>query len=308
MKKWIVIVCSFMLLLSMSAFAFADEVEVTANEDGYENILFSNDYRGFCVDEGLEGAKVNDQFTVRPASELLSNKTEQNIANQLKVMMTKGFHSFFEKDGNGIYGITPYGIQLAQRVAWYYTDAYVSANFKDDIEKLVQQVDLWVAQGVTVADTGYVFEADDSTKIQMDFALLNTQIEGQQCFFAYKMAQTPIVHEQPSQPETPTNPESNPSQPPKGTEETPTNPEPNPSQPQKGAEETPTDTSDPTPPVDGSSTQPSTATDSPVDSPLTEQPIESVPKTGEAAGIAVGVLVGCMAAVGFVFLSNRKSR
>ncbi|MBR4867996.1 MAG: hypothetical protein IKU10_02470, partial [Clostridia bacterium] len=280
----------FMLLLSMSAFAFADEVEVTANEEGYENILFSNDYRGFCVDEGLEGAKVNDQFTVRPASELLSNKTEQNIANQFKVMMTKGFHSFFEKDGNGIYGITPYGIQLAQRVAWYYTDAYVSANFKDDIEKLVQQVDLWVAQGVTVADTGYVFEADDSTKIQMDFALLNTQTEGQQCFFAYKMTQTPIVHEQPSQPETPTNPE------------------PNPSQPQKGAEETPTDMPDSTPPVTGSSTQPSTATDSPVDSPLTEQPIESVPKTGEAAGIAVGVLVGCMAAVGLVFLSNRKSR
>ena len=54
-------------LLNLSAFATVAQITSVAQEPGYENILFRNGYRGFCVDEGLDGAMVGDVFEMIPA-------------------------------------------------------------------------------------------------------------------------------------------------------------------------------------------------------------------------------------------------
>ena len=288
MKKWMVICLSVLLLSLFSGLLVtADGItEVTAIEAGYENVLFSNEYRGFCVDEGLAGAEVSDKFTVCPAGEILNNNSGANVSNQLKVMMTKGFDFFFEKNQNGMYEITPYGLQLAQRVAWYYTDDYVSANYKTDIEQVVQKVDEWVALGITVADEGYVFQADETTNVQMDFVLLNTQKQGQQCFFAYHMTQTTV---EPSQPPAPPQPE------PETSTEIQTPTEPNLPQ-----EQTPTQViPDPVPPPgQGEPQSPDPSGGNPTVTPPERQPEQALPQTGDSSNVAVAVLLWCLAVAG----------
>ncbi len=292
MKKCIVICLSVLLVFSLYGLPItADGAEATATEAGYENILFSNEYRGFCIDEGLAGAEISDKFTVRPACEVLNNNSGANVSNQLKVMMTKGFDFFFEKDENGIYGITPYGLQLAQRVAWHYTDDYVSANYKTDIERVVQQVDEWVAMGITVADDGYVFQVDETTNMQVDFVLLNTQKQDQQCFFAYRLTQTPIV---PAEPVLPPTPEP----------ETPTEIQ-TPTEPNLPQEQTPTHIiPEPVPaPGQGEPQRPDPSGGIPSVTP----PDQALPQTGDNGNVAVAVFLWCLAVVGLTLLVKQRN-
>ena len=296
MKRWIAGILTLALLaVAASCLVAAAPVTVDAREQGYENVLFSNGYRGFCVDEGLSGANPGDHFTVAPAGELRSNGDNPvDISNTIKVMLAEGFHTFFAKGEDGQYLMTADGQWLAQRVTWHYTDGYTRDDERQqEIDQMVQQVETWVAQGKQVADEGHLFSVDDDTDVTIDFALLNTQIEGQQCFFAYQITQSEATEPDESEASGSLPEESDPA---------PSLPEE--SQPVSSLPEE----SQPAPSLPEES-KPSQV-DSPVTIPETQTDItdDIPPKTGDNSLFAVALVMGCISLLGLAVLLPKKSR
>ena len=67
-----VLAVTILLLLSMAMLPTVAEEETSLGK-GFTDILFSNDYRGFCLDNYKDGAYVDDKFTTTSASEATSN-------------------------------------------------------------------------------------------------------------------------------------------------------------------------------------------------------------------------------------------
>lgn len=272
MKRWFMFfLCLLMLSMSVTV-TCADSVTVTAHQAGYEHLLFSSGYYGFCVDEGLDGAEVGDSFTVAPASDTCSNGQDaRDVSHPIKVMLTEGFHHFFAKGEDGRYAMTADGQWLAQRMIWCYTDQYVRVDEKQqDIDRMMVLVEEWLTDARTVPDNGYRFSADEETDVTLDFALYNTRKEGQQCFFAYQITQHEVKGPGSIPGERPD--EGNPDSPTDIPTDTPTDP--------------PILLPDPTPPMD--------------------DPVH-IPQTGDHTSVAVSGLLLAVCAVGFLFLSkNRK--
>jgi len=65
MKKLVSLLVAIvmMLLVPVTALAENDTVTVTGNA-GYTNVLFSNEYRGFCIDQHMTESGMGDSFTL----------------------------------------------------------------------------------------------------------------------------------------------------------------------------------------------------------------------------------------------------
>ena len=74
------------LLLFLSSTVSAEAATVTAVSGGAENALFSNGYRGFCIDrwdaEAIEGVS----FAITDTSKALNNDDNQDVSQKLKVL------------------------------------------------------------------------------------------------------------------------------------------------------------------------------------------------------------------------------
>lgn len=90
MKRILFLLCAIVFMVSafpMMGVSAATET-VTALETGYENVLFSNDYRGFCLDRDLHGAQNGNPFIVTDTEAATSNYDSRVIAQELKVLFT----------------------------------------------------------------------------------------------------------------------------------------------------------------------------------------------------------------------------
>ena len=63
MKKLISVLLTFVMLLSVITVTSNAAEAVTSLSNGYSNVQFSNDYKGFCLDRDKAGAYTNDVFT-----------------------------------------------------------------------------------------------------------------------------------------------------------------------------------------------------------------------------------------------------
>ena len=194
MKKILSILFALVLIVSCAGVSVpvkAEGEEVTSLEKGFTNILFSNGYRGFCIDEdkaaaGDSGEKTDiyegatDSFKVLSASVAESNIDERNISNKLKMLFTYCFEEIFEKD-NGVYKIKNYSD--VQSVVWTYSDGerYMWGERKalwDKVESLEE---------VEIPDKGYQIVHSNGDVVTFDFSVMKPENEGVQYFFAYKL-------------------------------------------------------------------------------------------------------------------------
>lgn len=329
------------LVLATACFAVATSAEsVTSMEEEYRNVLFSNGFRGFCVDYGLEEAYVGDQFTVMPTSSAKNNESGADVSAYLKAVFTEGFHNFFTKNDQGVYEITTEKWDIPQRACWHFSDGY--ENYWDEISPTVQAAKTAVENGLVIPDSGYTKMVDETTEITFNFALMETQKEGQQCFFAYSVSQR-TIEQQPEDPELVDPPvEPDPEDPPVIPEDpedpvvTPTDPEPIvPDEPVVTPTDTPNDSEPETPtdvPADdddtnknnGTADGPQTGDDdngaNPPKDPqengndpiINDCPDEGIsqekdpPKTGDASSLAIAMVAMTAACGALVLLKKRK--
>ena len=188
MKKIVSIIIIGLLLL-FPAVVWAEEETVTSFETGDRNILFSNDYRGFCLDVNLKGAYEGDSFTaVDNTSAVTNNADRSDVSQLLKIMFTYCFEDVFVSDGNGSYDIMD--TNMIQAVVWHFTDnQYVWG----EQSKLVDKIEAY--DGPEIPDNGYELRMDNGDVISFDFMVMKPQNAEQQYFFSYKLTVGKVTHE-----------------------------------------------------------------------------------------------------------------
>ena len=193
MKRFLAVLLAAALIVCGVVTACAADT-VTALEKEYRNVAFSNGFRGFCVDYGLEEALVGDQFTLQPSSAARNNASGEEISAYLKAVFTEGFHYFFVKGNDGVYAITQDTWDLPQRACWHFSDGYES--YWEDISPIVEAAKTAVEGGLVIPDSGYTKMVDETTEVTFEFALMETMKDGQQCFFAYAVSQRTVEQNQ----------------------------------------------------------------------------------------------------------------
>ena len=96
MKRILCFTLTILLLLSQAVFIVSAETE-TSLENGDRNVLFSNGYRGFCLDQKKKGANTGDAFVPSDASNAQSNTDNSNISQLLKVLFTQCFEDILKQ-------------------------------------------------------------------------------------------------------------------------------------------------------------------------------------------------------------------
>lgn len=179
MKKLLTALLALMLLTTA---ALAEDT-VTALEAGNYDILFSNGYRGYCIDYGKQEADVNDVFRMTDTSKADNNETGEDISQHLKILFIENFDTLFKADGDTY--VTDDKIK-PQYYVWYFSDD--KENWRLD-PKVTDRIIALVKSGMTIPDHGYTI-VRDGKEIRFDFAVMkNTQEsrDSYQDFFAYKI-------------------------------------------------------------------------------------------------------------------------
>lgn len=185
MKKcaWIIMLALLLSTFYMPVMA-ADNV-VTANGDGYNDVMFSNGYNGFCLDKWMDMAYEGDAFIVKDTSEATNNVTGDDISQYLKIFLVDFFTDNFEKDSDGLYRIKD--ATNTQAVIYGFAD---SAKKDWDYKPLTDVVEKY-DEGRRISDHGETIEVGDD-KITFDFVVMKSQKADQQDFFGYKFTVTTI--------------------------------------------------------------------------------------------------------------------
>ncbi len=189
MKKIIsVAVLAVMVFLSIAVFASAEQI--TSTSSGFSNVTFSNGYHGFCIDADLSGAYSGDSFTsADDTSAAENNDDKRDVSQQLKILFVLCFEDMFVSDGNGGYVMDSLKASSSvQTAVWHFTDGqYIYSESKTFVER-VNAYD-----GPEIPDEGYVLQLANGDNITFYFMVVEPQKDGQQSFFAYKIA----VNEEP---------------------------------------------------------------------------------------------------------------
>ena len=78
-KKFLCVVMTVVFLLSSVIVAPATADDTTALGNGFTNVIFSNEYRGFCLDRYKSGAYIGDVFTPTETSKATNNINNGDI-------------------------------------------------------------------------------------------------------------------------------------------------------------------------------------------------------------------------------------
>ncbi len=180
MKKIAYLLIAILCISLLSFTATAASIE-TSLGTGDRYILFSNGYRGFCLDVKLKGAYAGDTFTqAKDTSVATNNNSANDISQMLKVLFTQCFEDIFVSDGNS--GYTIGDTNTIQAVVWHFSDGqYVWGNQL----ALVNAVEAYT--GPNIPDNGYTLTLDDGNIITFYFTVMQPQNADQQDFFAYKI-------------------------------------------------------------------------------------------------------------------------
>ena len=180
-KKILCIVMTVVFLLSSVIVVPVIANDVSALENGNTNVVFSNDYRGFCLDRDKSGAYSGDVFTPVNASTATSNIDGSNVSQKIKVLLTQCFDELYIFDeASGYYILND--TNTVQGVVWHFTEnQYVWGVQKT----LVEKVNAYT--GPEIPDNGYVHTLSNGDTVTFYFLVMQTQKSNQQDFFAYKI-------------------------------------------------------------------------------------------------------------------------
>lgn len=90
------------MLLILPASIFANSNVETSLVSGYQNVEFSNGYKGFCIDYDLKSTIKNDVFIeLEDTSSAKNNDNGRDVSQKLKILFTQHFEEIFLPDGNG---------------------------------------------------------------------------------------------------------------------------------------------------------------------------------------------------------------
>ena len=186
MKRLLCVLLVLALLCPLTV--AAAEPSVTALTAGYQDVLFSNGYRGFCLDRDLHGATGGNGFSTAAAGTATSNYDASNISQALKILFTQHFETIFISDGNGGYQLA--NTNTIQGVIWHLTDnQYVWGEQKT----LLQAIQSYT--GPAIPDNGYTRTLSTGEQITFYFMVLEAEAEDVQDFFGYKFTvSTPPSH------------------------------------------------------------------------------------------------------------------
>lgn len=199
MKRLFALIFAIILVVSLcSITALADTVysdcehvnsTVTASEDGYFNIVFSDGYNGFCICYGDEDAAKDDVFTIHNMSLVVNHNTNENVSDYLKVMFVDYFDLLFSIDTtSNTCSITD--IIKPQYMIWHFTNDFT--NWRVDPQVVANIRSTASNRTEPIPDHGYTKKVSDTLQAVFDFhALEATGRPGHQNFWAYKVTLIP---------------------------------------------------------------------------------------------------------------------
>ena len=157
---------------------------VTSLDNNYQDILFSNGYRGYCLDQSKSGASVGCGFTVTDASTATSNLDDSNISQLLKVLFTQCFTDLFISDGNGGYKVE--NTNTIQAIIWNITDGQYIWGVQKTLLNTAKAYN-----GPAIPNDGYKLVLDTGETITFHFVVMKSNQNNIQDFFAYYIEVTP---------------------------------------------------------------------------------------------------------------------
>ena len=167
-----------LLALICMVCALAQAGTITSQENGYEDVHFSNGYSGYCIDRSKSGAYVGDAFSeADDTSAATSNVSNADISHSLKVLFTQCFEDIFEPDGAGGYQMKNANTVLGA-VYHFSEDQYVWGDQK----KLTDKVKAY--EGADIPDHGYQLQLATGETVTFDFMVMVPDNPEQQYFFA----------------------------------------------------------------------------------------------------------------------------
>ncbi|MBR5785216.1 MAG: hypothetical protein IKY41_00775, partial [Clostridia bacterium] len=186
-KRILCVVMTVVFLLSSIAVVpvFADDASSMTN--GYTDVLFSNDYRGFCLDQKKKGAYTGDVFTPVDTSVATSNVDGSDVSQKIKILLTQSFDELYKYDDASGYILSD--TNTVQAVVWNFTDGQYIWGLQ---KTLVERVNAYT--GPAIPDNGYVLTLANGDTITFYFLVMKTKDDAQQDFFAYKI----VTNEKPS--------------------------------------------------------------------------------------------------------------
>ena len=199
MKKITSLLVAMVMLLLVPVTALAEGNVVTSETAGFTDILFSNGYKGFCIDQHREGSAKNASYneTKNTTNVVNNNESGEDVSQKIKILFTQQFETFYVKDDTtGEYVIKDIatGSDL-QYCIWSFTD---NQSVWGTRETIVQKVNAY--DGPIIPDEGYVLSLDNGDYITFYFMVMQPVDEslGVQDFFAckFEVSNTPThVHE-----------------------------------------------------------------------------------------------------------------
>ena len=176
--------------MAQSAYPDCDHVGdvVSASEDGYVNITFSNGYNGFCICYGDEDADKEDGFTISNMSLAVNRINGENVSQHLKRLFVDQFDAFFTYSATeGLQIKDPFVLQCT---IWHFSDNNnswrVDANLVADVKSAV------ASATQTIPDHGYTKKINDTTLAIFDFHVMQAHKgDGYQNFWTYKISFAP---------------------------------------------------------------------------------------------------------------------
>ncbi len=194
-KKILCVVMTVVFLLSSVIVAPATADDTTALGNGFTNVIFSNEYRGFCLDRYKSGAYIGDVFTPTDTSKATNNINNGDISQKLKIFFTQCFDDLFVYDGISNYSLkdnvggTPTD-SLIQQIIYHFVGEqdYIWGMQKT----LVERVNSYT--GTEIPDNGYILTLSSGDTVTFYFLVMQSNKDNQQDFFAYKI----VTNEKPT--------------------------------------------------------------------------------------------------------------
>ena len=134
-KRILCVVMTVVFLLSSIAVAPVFAEDASSMTNGYTDVLFSNDYRGFCLDQKKKGAYTGDVFTPVDTSVATSNVDGSDVSQKIKILLTQSFDELYKYDDASGYILSD--TNTVQAVVWNFTDGqYIWGLQKTLVERV----------------------------------------------------------------------------------------------------------------------------------------------------------------------------
>ena len=100
----LLVLATFLSLMNLATPVLADDEAqetVTVQGNTFNNVPFSNGFRGFCLDMNLDGPTIGQKYTIGDTSSARNNANNSDISQKLKLIFTQCFEEIFTKTAQG---------------------------------------------------------------------------------------------------------------------------------------------------------------------------------------------------------------